>query len=251
MSCRVKEKPYRELPDSEDRPDNEVADEVHVCINCIPCKCVPSFAPCTSLFPFLPPGLELPQGKKWLCCGWPLSWTGSAYWMCIPYHTVTFITTSRLIIYTLKMLSVERCVSKAVFRYHLSACLKWIFDPSPWKCTCTCVFHQNSVHLLLSPLPLHSSLFHIHLASSLSLPLQLKSAVQCKECGMKSVKFDPFTFLSLPLPVDSATNLEVIGETPSLSSTSLLYICILSFFFPPYWSFYFMNASYLSSSRLP
>jgi ubiquitin carboxyl-terminal hydrolase 6/32 len=39
---------------------------------------------------------------------------------------------------------------------------------------------------------------------------QLKSIVECTECSYKSMKFDPFTFLSLPLPLDSSTTLEVI-----------------------------------------
>ena len=41
---------------------------------------------------------------------------------------------------------------------------------------------------------------------------------------MKSVKFDPFTFLSLPLPMDSATNMEIIGKqhTPTYILSSLL-----------------------------
>ena len=46
----------------------------------------------------------------------------------------------------------------------------------------------------------------------LSFLLQLKSEVTCKECQYKSVRFDPFTFLSLPLPTESTVNLEVIGE---------------------------------------
>ena len=32
---------------------------------------------------------------------------------------------------------------------------------------------------------------------------QLKSKVTCKVCGHESIKFDPFTFLSLPLPMVS------------------------------------------------
>lgn len=41
---------------------------------------------------------------------------------------------------------------------------------------------------------------------------QLKSEVTCKECQYRSKRFDPFTFLSLPLPMESTVNLEVIGE---------------------------------------
>ena len=48
--------------------------------------------------------------------------------------------------------------------------------------------------------------------------LQLKSVVTCKVCGYSSVRFDPFTFLSLPLPLDSTFNLEVIGIVHKNSS---------------------------------
>lgn len=41
---------------------------------------------------------------------------------------------------------------------------------------------------------------------------QLKSCVHCIECGHTSVKFDPFTFLSLPLPMDSCIHLEITGR---------------------------------------
>ncbi|KAI6646795.1 Usp32 protein [Oopsacas minuta] len=39
---------------------------------------------------------------------------------------------------------------------------------------------------------------------------QLKSIVRCKTCGYTSVKFDPFTFLTLPLPADADTNIDII-----------------------------------------
>ncbi|ELT99007.1 hypothetical protein CAPTEDRAFT_129894 [Capitella teleta] len=39
---------------------------------------------------------------------------------------------------------------------------------------------------------------------------QLKSTVMCQNCGTKSVRFDPFTFLSLPLPMESCIHIEVI-----------------------------------------
>lgn len=49
---------------------------------------------------------------------------------------------------------------------------------------------------------------------------QLKSQVRCLECGYVSVRFDPFTFLSLPLPMDNSIYVEVIvvhleGTTPT------------------------------------
>ncbi|XP_064618756.1 ubiquitin carboxyl-terminal hydrolase 32-like [Lineus longissimus] len=39
---------------------------------------------------------------------------------------------------------------------------------------------------------------------------QLKSQVRCIECGHISVRFDPFSVLSLPLPMDSCIHLEII-----------------------------------------
>lgn len=41
---------------------------------------------------------------------------------------------------------------------------------------------------------------------------QLKSQVSCKECGAVSVRFDPFNYLSLPLPMDSCIHLEITGQ---------------------------------------
>ena len=40
--------------------------------------------------------------------------------------------------------------------------------------------------------------------------LQLKSVVRCKVCNYQSARFDPFTFLSLPLPMESTVNLEAV-----------------------------------------
>ncbi len=41
---------------------------------------------------------------------------------------------------------------------------------------------------------------------------QLKSKVTCKVCGHESVRFDPFSILSLPLPMESSVHIEVIGK---------------------------------------
>lgn len=41
---------------------------------------------------------------------------------------------------------------------------------------------------------------------------QLKSKVTCKVCGHESVRFDPFTYLSLPLPMESSVRIEIVGE---------------------------------------
>uniref|UniRef100_A0A4W4G5G8 Ubiquitin carboxyl-terminal hydrolase 32 n=1 Tax=Electrophorus electricus TaxID=8005 RepID=A0A4W4G5G8_ELEEL len=48
---------------------------------------------------------------------------------------------------------------------------------------------------------------------------QLRSQVKCKTCGHVSSRFDPFNFLSLPLPMDNSMHLEIIvvrldGSTP-------------------------------------
>ncbi|ESO97937.1 hypothetical protein LOTGIDRAFT_153048 [Lottia gigantea] len=42
---------------------------------------------------------------------------------------------------------------------------------------------------------------------------QLKSQVRCQECSHISVRFDPFTTLSLPLPMDSCIHCEIIVYT--------------------------------------
>ncbi|KAH8388821.1 hypothetical protein KR215_000251 [Drosophila sulfurigaster] len=41
---------------------------------------------------------------------------------------------------------------------------------------------------------------------------QLKSKVSCLSCGHESVRFDPFSLLSLPLPVENYVYLEVLGK---------------------------------------
>ncbi|CAB1348315.1 unnamed protein product, partial [Coregonus sp. 'balchen'] len=47
---------------------------------------------------------------------------------------------------------------------------------------------------------------------------QLKSQVKCKTCGHISARFDPFNFLSLPLPMDSSMHLEITGEDWDLNT---------------------------------
>ncbi|KAK7088275.1 hypothetical protein V1264_022210 [Littorina saxatilis] len=39
---------------------------------------------------------------------------------------------------------------------------------------------------------------------------QLRSQVRCKECSKVSVRFDPYSYLSLPLPMDSCIHLEIL-----------------------------------------
>ena len=41
---------------------------------------------------------------------------------------------------------------------------------------------------------------------------QMRSAVRCQSCGFVSMKFDPFSVLSLPLPMESWTPLEIVGQ---------------------------------------
>lgn len=59
--------------------------------------------------------------------------------------------------------------------------------------------------------------------------LQLKSKVRCLTCQYTSVRFDPFTFLSLPLPIESKVTLEVIGKYFAQSIFNLCYfeICVV------------------------
>lgn len=57
-----------------------------------------------------------------------------------------------------------------------------------------------------------SSSVSYDLSDCLFVLFQLKSQVRCLECGYVSVRFDPFTFLSLPLPMDNSVYVEVIGK---------------------------------------
>lgn len=41
---------------------------------------------------------------------------------------------------------------------------------------------------------------------------QLKSKVTCGVCQRESVRFDPFNYLSLPLPLESYVHVEVVGK---------------------------------------
>ena len=52
---------------------------------------------------------------------------------------------------------------------------------------------------------------------------QLKSCVRCLSCGHTSVRFDPFTYLSLPLPMDSCIHVEVLGMVNSICRVWLKY----------------------------
>jgi uncharacterized protein (DUF983 family) len=57
---------------------------------------------------------------------------------------------------------------------------------------------------------------------------QLKSKVTCKVCGHESVRFDPFNYLSLPLPMESYVHVQVIGKV-SLCLILVLYIAFNRF----------------------
>lgn len=56
----------------------------------------------------------------------------------------------------------------------------------------------------------------------------MKSKVTCKECGHESVRFDPFNYLSLPLPMESYVCLQVIGNIFVLLHFFLVLIMILN-----------------------
>lgn len=56
---------------------------------------------------------------------------------------------------------------------------------------------------------------HIRREQSIIVDLfhgQLQSTVKCKVCGHTSVRFDPFNYLSLPLPMESCIHLEIVGK---------------------------------------
>lgn len=50
---------------------------------------------------------------------------------------------------------------------------------------------------------------------------QLKSKVSCLACGRDSVRFDPFSLLSLPLPVENFTYCEVLGKMMDMFLNSI------------------------------
>lgn len=66
---------------------------------------------------------------------------------------------------------------------------------------------------------------------------QLKSKVSCLTCGHDSVRFDPFSLLSLPLPVENYTYCEVLGKKRIQS-------ILLVEFFIKIASFFFLSTSY-------
>lgn len=73
---------------------------------------------------------------------------------------------------------------------------------------------------------LHSQAWENHLRRNRSIVVdlfhgQLKSQVKCKTCGHISARFDPFNFLSLPLPMDSSMHLEITGEQADEQKSTL------------------------------
>lgn len=56
---------------------------------------------------------------------------------------------------------------------------------------------------------------------------QLKSKVTCRVCNNESVRFDPFTYLTLQLPMESYVYLEVIGKS---YSKMFLFLFFFKFF---------------------
>ena len=67
--------------------------------------------------------------------------------------------------------------------------------------TCTCSFVQTGFLFLF---PFFCCCLFSH--------FQLKSTVRCLTCGNTNNRFDPFTFLSLPLPMEDSIYLEVIRK---------------------------------------
>ena len=41
---------------------------------------------------------------------------------------------------------------------------------------------------------------------------QLKSSVRCRQCDTESTRFDPFTYLTLPLPMESYILCDIVGK---------------------------------------
>ena len=134
---RVKEKPYKELKDSDGRPDEEVAKEVRVIM-------------------------------------------------------AGLLTLLKVILVYLQ-----------AWDYHLSRNQSIIVD-----------LFQGQVRIEPAPL----QLINMDDFSDWFFLLQLKSVVRCKVCNYQSVRFDPFTFLSLPLPMESTVNLEAVGGCGHMSS---------------------------------
>lgn len=57
---------------------------------------------------------------------------------------------------------------------------------------------------------------------------QLKSEVRCQVCDHVSVRFDPFSYLPLPLPMDSCIHLEIIGKSDTNTSNFFLHLFYMS-----------------------
>ena len=61
-----------------------------------------------------------------------------------------------------------------------------------------------------------------HLARNTSIIVDLfhgllRSQVKCRICDLKSVRFDPFNILSLPLPMDTSIYIEIKRKISSLT----------------------------------
>ncbi|CAN7937582.1 unnamed protein product [Ixodes hexagonus] len=66
---------------------------------------------------------------------------------------------------------------------------------------------------------------------------QLQSTVTCKVCGHTSVRFDPFNFLSLPLPMESCVHVEVVVVRLD-GSAPIRFILLTEHFFKLFQSMY-------------
>ena len=52
---------------------------------------------------------------------------------------------------------------------------------------------------------------------------QLKSKVTCRVCQRESVRFDPFNYLSLPLPLESYVHVEVVGNSKKKNKKKMIF----------------------------
>lgn len=68
---------------------------------------------------------------------------------------------------------------------------------------------------------------HLKAYSCVISLFQLKSCVRCLQCSHVSVRFDPYTFLSLPIPMDNSIYVECIGEFDLFKSYLRLHLVSL------------------------
>jgi ubiquitin C-terminal hydrolase len=58
----------------------------------------------------------------------------------------------------------------------------------------------------------------------------LRSQVKCRVCQLKSVRFDPFNILSLPLPIDSSIYIDVKRMSKKMNNKiSIIFLFFFSY----------------------